>query len=80
MNFRSYMKKLEESFIGNEVIPYMLDAIENKKDISTRKEAINYMEKLVQSDEYVKPVINFLKHISDIDYKSLHKLTMEYEQ
>ena len=72
MRLKNYI--LNESFIGNEVLPYLMDAIEDKKDISTKEKVLKYLKPMGQADKYVLPVIKYLSSISDKDYKELHKM------
>ena len=66
------------SFIGNEVLPYMMDAVEQKIDISVKTKAITYLEPEVPKDKFIGPVVKYLKSIDDSEYKELLKLVKGY--
>ena len=72
-------KTMNESFIGNEVMPYLMDAIDQNIDISTRKQALGYTKIMASSDRYAKPVVEYLESIDDKEYKELYKMIKDYK-
>ena len=75
MRLKSYI--LNESFIGNEVLPYMQDAIEDKIKIDTKEKFLKHLWKIEEHDKYVIPVIKYIITIDDKEYKELHRWALE---
>lgn len=65
---------MRESFIGNEVMPYLMDARDQGIDISTRIKAAQYAERVALTDKFADPVAKFLMHMSDQDYRQLYSM------
>jgi len=55
-----------EFFTGNEIIPFLKDAIEQKKDISTKDKAILYIKSVGDEDS-----LRYLKTLDDQEYSEL---------
>ena len=64
------------SFIGNEVLPYLMDAADENVDISIKNEAISYVEMIGLKDKFAEPVIKYLKSLNESDYNKLWKLAI----
>lgn len=53
-------------FIGSEIIPLLLDAIEQEKDISTKEKAIQYIRSVGDDD-----ALSYLNSLDDQEYREM---------